>query len=61
MPVVKEGCHSADDDDEKEDNDIDALNCKSIICGKVFEINYILNYHNLLEHSKYKRPPIGIS
>ena len=61
MPVVKKGRHSTDDDDEKEDNDTDAPNWKCIICGKVFESNYILNYHNLLEHSKYKRPPIGIS
>jgi hypothetical protein len=62
MPVVKEGRHSTtDDDDKKEDNDRDAPNWKCLVCGKVFESNYILNYHNLLEHSKYKRPPIGIS
>ncbi len=34
---------------------------KCVECGKVFESDYILNYHKLLEHSKYKRPPIGIS
>ena len=61
MPVVKEGRHSADDDEKKDNNDMNAPNWKCIICGKVFESNYILNYHNLLEHSKYKRPPIGIS
>ena len=30
------------------------------ICGKVFESWYILNYHKLLEHSQFKRPPIGV-
>jgi hypothetical protein len=30
------------------------------ICGKVFESWYILNYHNLLEHSESKRPPVGV-
>ncbi|HEY6882800.1 MAG TPA: hypothetical protein VI278_02050 [Nitrososphaeraceae archaeon] len=32
--------------------------CK--ICRKVFSSLYILNYHRLLEHSHYKRPPIGV-
>jgi len=32
--------------------------CK--ICRKDFQSEYILNYHNLLEHSQYKRPPIGV-
>ena len=31
------------------------------ICGKIFESQYILNYHKLLEHSKSKRPPIGVA
>ena len=30
-------------------------------CGKVFDSWYILNYHKLLEHSKSKRPPIGVA
>ena len=30
------------------------------ICGKAFQSWYILNYHNLLEHSRCKRPPIGV-
>jgi tRNA(Ile2) C34 agmatinyltransferase TiaS len=30
------------------------------ICSKIFDSLYILNYHRLLEHSKYKRPPIGV-
>ena len=55
MSVVKEGHSIADEDDRGPP----AWKC--IICGKVFENNFILNYHNLLEHSKYKRPPIGIS
>ena len=33
--------------------------CKT--CGKVFQNEYILNYHKLLEHSQYKRPPIGVA
>ena len=32
--------------------------CK--ICGKALQNWYILNYHNLLEHSQCKRPPIGV-
>jgi hypothetical protein len=31
------------------------------ICNKKFESLYILNYHRLLEHSKDKRPPIGVT
>jgi tRNA(Ile2) C34 agmatinyltransferase TiaS len=30
------------------------------VCNKIFHSLYILNYHRLLEHSKYKRPPIGV-
>ena len=30
------------------------------VCNKIFDSLYILNYHRLLEHSKYKRPPIGV-
>jgi hypothetical protein len=30
-------------------------------CNKVFDSWYILNYHKLLEHSKSKRPPIGVA
>jgi hypothetical protein len=30
------------------------------ICSKIFDSLYILNYHILLEHSKNKRPPIGV-
>jgi hypothetical protein len=30
-------------------------------CGKIFVSQYILNYHKLLEHSKSKRPPIGVA
>lgn len=30
------------------------------ICKKAFESWYIFNYHKLLEHSEFKRPPIGI-
>ena len=30
------------------------------VCGKIFVSQYILNYHNLLEHSESKRPPIGV-
>ena len=33
---------------------------KCYICSKVFDSLYILNYHKLLEHSEFKRPPIGI-
>ena len=33
---------------------------KCDICSKVFDSLYILNYHKLLEHSEFKRPPIGI-
>jgi tRNA(Ile2) C34 agmatinyltransferase TiaS len=32
--------------------------CKT--CGKIFQTEYILNYHKLLEHSQYKRPPVGV-
>jgi hypothetical protein len=32
--------------------------CK--ICEKTFQSEYILNYHKLLEHSQFKRPPIGV-
>ena len=31
------------------------------ICNKIFDSLYILNYHRLLEHSKYRRPPIGVT
>lgn len=27
---------------------------------KVFQSEYMLNYHKLLEHSRYKRPSIGV-
>jgi hypothetical protein len=30
------------------------------VCNKIFDSLYILNYHILLEHSKNKRPPIGV-
>lgn len=33
---------------------------KCEICGKSFDNVDMLNYHNLLEHSEHKRPPIGI-
>lgn len=33
---------------------------KCEICGKSFDSMDMLNYHNLLEHSEHKRPPIGI-
>ena len=33
---------------------------KCEICGKSFDSVDMLNYHNLLEHSEHKRPPIGI-
>ena len=33
---------------------------KCNVCDKEFDILLILNYHKLLEHSKSKRPPIGI-
>jgi ribosomal protein L37AE/L43A len=33
---------------------------KCEICGKAFDNMDMLNYHNLLEHSEHKRPPIGI-
>ncbi|MDW0135889.1 MAG: hypothetical protein QOK70_06720 [Nitrososphaeraceae archaeon] len=33
---------------------------KCQICGKSFDNVDMLNYHNLLEHSEHKRPPIGI-
>ncbi len=42
------------------DDDVELSNWECSICGKVFESNYILHYHILLEHSKYKRPPTGI-
>jgi len=29
-------------------------------CNKIFDDWYTLNYHKLLEHSKSRRPPIGI-
>jgi hypothetical protein len=29
-------------------------------CNKAFNDWYTLNYHKLLEHSKSRRPPIGI-
>ena len=55
MPVVK------DDDSTADDYNTEELNFKCLAFWKVFESNYILDYHNLLEHSKHKRPPIGIS
>jgi hypothetical protein len=30
------------------------------VCEKKFDSLYILNYHRILEHSKSRRPPIGI-
>jgi hypothetical protein len=33
---------------------------KCTVCNKEFDSLFILNYHELLEHSKSKRPPIGI-
>lgn len=33
---------------------------KCQICGKSFDNVDMLNYHNVLEHSEHKRPPIGI-
>ena len=36
-------------------------NWECTICNKKFDSLYILNYHRLLEHSKYKRPPIGVT
>ena len=33
---------------------------KCEICGRSFDNVDMLNYHNLLEHSEHKRPPIGI-
>lgn len=32
--------------------------CKT--CRKIFQSEYILSYHKLLEHSQYKLPPIGV-
>ena len=58
MTVVKDDNST---DDNNDDDTGKELSVKCTMCGKVFESNYILNYHNLLEHSKYKRPPIGIS
>ncbi|MDQ6866037.1 MAG: hypothetical protein M3044_19700 [Thermoproteota archaeon] len=34
---------------------------KCNVCHKIFDSQYILNYHKLLEHSEFKRPPIGIA
>jgi len=34
---------------------------KCNICGKIFVSIHILNYHKLLEHSEFKRPPIGVA
>jgi hypothetical protein len=36
-------------------------NWECTICNKKFGSLYILNYHRLLEHSKDKRPPIGVA
>ena len=36
-------------------------NWECTICNKKFDSLYILNYHRLLEHSKDKRPPIGVT
>ena len=36
-------------------------NWECTICNKKFGSLYILNYHKLLEHSKDKRPPIGVA
>jgi hypothetical protein len=36
-------------------------NWECTICNKKFSSLYILNYHRLLEHSKDKRPPIGVA
>ena len=36
-------------------------NWKCRFCDKVFDSLYILNYHRMLEHSKHKRPPIGVT
>ena len=36
-------------------------NWECTICNKKFDSLYILNYHRLLEHSKRKRPPIGVA
>ncbi len=49
----------SEDNDNKDNGLITRWKCKE--CNKNFESNFILNYHYLLEHSKYKRPPIGIS
>ena len=57
MPVVKEGHFTADDKRWDENHQIGNV----LYVVKFLKVDYILNYHNLLEHSKYKRPPIGIS
>jgi len=36
-------------------------NWKCSLCDKIFDSLYILNYHIILEHSQYKRPPIGVA
>jgi hypothetical protein len=36
-------------------------NWKCSLCDKVFDSLYILNYHNMLEHSAHKRQPIGVA
>ena len=46
---------------EQASNTAEGINrWKCEICGKTFDNADMLNYHNLLEHSEHKRPPIGI-
>ena len=55
VSVAEDNSTSLHDDDV-----VEPSNWKCTIYGKVFESRYILDYHILLEHSKYKRPPTGI-
>jgi hypothetical protein len=56
MPSAKEGQLSTSDIEQS----VVKNKWKCNVCGKIFDSQYILNYHQLLEHSESKRPPIGI-
>jgi len=57
MPSIAEGQTNSYGQEQRTTKNIWKCN----ICGKIFETEYILNYHKLLEHSKSKRPPIGVA
>ena len=56
MPSAAEGQLNTSDVEEPAERN----KWKCNVCRKIFDSRYLLNYHNLLEHSESKRPPIGI-